>query len=268
MKIGIIGLGLIGGSMALSLRKTNLVKKIIGTDQNPQNALHALELGIVEEIVAPDVLIAQSEIIILATPVNEIRKILPELLNKIPDKSIVLDTGSTKEEICQSVAEHSRRDRFVATHPIAGTEYSGPEAAFDGLFEGKTTIICQAERSGPHALEKVEIIYQKLRMPSIRMDAEAHDLHMAYISHLSHILSFGLVRTVLNVEKDEKNILHLAGSGFSSTARLAKSRPETWLPIFRSNKSKLLKAIETYIDQLNDFRTFLKKTTLKPSIGT
>ncbi|XOD68811.1 MAG: prephenate dehydrogenase/arogenate dehydrogenase family protein [Flavobacteriales bacterium AspAUS03] len=259
MSIEIIGLGLIERSMALTLRQANFWKKNIGTDQNPQNTSRTLEFELVEKIVSLDVLILQSELIILAIPVDRIKKMSAEFLEQIPNKSIVFDTGSTKDEIYQAVADHPNRDRFLSSHLIADTKYSGLEATFSKLFKGKITILRQAEYSTLDILKTAEKVYTQLRMFLVQMNSKAHDLHLSYISHFSHVLFFKLARTVLNIERDKQNIFHLAVSGFSSTVHLDKKSQDTWIPISRSNKTNLLKVIETYINQLSTFRTSLQK---------
>jgi len=253
--LSIFGLGLIGGSFALAIKSKFPNIKINGVDQNTEHSSKALELNIVDEIKSSsDKEVLESDLIILAIPVSAIQAILPELLSNISDKTVVIDTGSTKASICESVKEHSARDQFVAAHPIAGTEYSGPEAAFPKLFEGKKNIICEFELCNDLAKKYANWFFEAAGMHNIFMDTENHDKHLAYVSHLSHISSFMLGLTVLNIEKDEKNILNLAGSGFASTVRLAKSSPEMWAPIFQQNKLHLGKALEEYILQLQVFK--------------
>jgi prephenate dehydrogenase len=257
--LSVFGLGLIGGSFALALRKEFPDVKIYGVDQNPQHAQTAMTLNIIDEIKSKDDQeILESDLIILAIPVSAIHDILPGLLTKIPKKTVIIDTGSTKSSICQNVKKHPNRSQFVAAHPIAGTEYSGPEAAFLNLFKDKKNIICEFELCNDIAKDRAKWLFDLAGMTNIFMDAESHDKHLAYVSHLSHISSFMLGLTVLDIEKNEENILNLAGSGFASTVRLAKSSPEMWTPIFEQNKLHLSKALEEYIWQLRNFHDQLK----------
>jgi prephenate dehydrogenase len=262
-KTGIIGLGLIGGSLALSLREKEFSNAITGYDVNPFHATQALELGLIDKLQTIDEICNNCEFIILAIPVNQARKLLPELLNKISDKTIITDMGSTKNGICKAVENHKNRKQFVATHPIAGTENTGPSAAVRDLFKNKITIICEKEKSGKSSLQAVKKMYDSLEMKTIYMQPDEHDLHVAYVSHLSHISSFMLGNTVLEIEKNEKNIFNLAGSGFASTVRLAKSSPEMWAPIFEQNSSHLLNALDEYIEQLKNFRQLIQKKDIE-----
>jgi prephenate dehydrogenase len=257
--LSVFGLGLIGGSFALAIKQKFPDIKIYGVDQNPSHAAKALELNLIDEVKSTDDNeVLESDLIILAIPVNAIHAILPDLLAKISDKTVIIDTGSTKASICESVIQHPKRAQFVAAHPIAGTEYSGPEAAFPKLFEGKKNIMCEFDLCRETAKEYAKWLFDIVGMNNIFMDAESHDKHLAYVSHLSHISSFMLGLTVLNIEKDEENILNLAGSGFASTVRLAKSSPDMWAPIFQQNKSHLSKALDEYILQLQHFQKLLE----------
>ncbi|MGJ3236184.1 prephenate dehydrogenase [Marivirga sp.] len=257
--LSVFGLGLIGGSFALVVKTQFPDIKIYGVDQNPDHAKKALELNLIDEIKSSnDIEVLESDLIILATPVNAIKEILPQLLSNISSNSVVLDTGSTKSSICKTVKNHPKRSQFVAAHPIAGTEYSGPEAAFLKLFSGKKNIICEFELCSDQSKKRAKWLFELVNMDNIYMDAESHDKHLAYVSHLSHISSFMLGLTVLNIENDEKNIFNLAGSGFESTVRLAKSSPDMWAPIFQQNKSYLSKALDEYILQLQQFQEQLK----------
>ncbi|WKV11660.1 prephenate dehydrogenase [Marivirga harenae] len=257
--LSIIGLGLIGGSFALVVKNKFPDIIIYGVDQNPAHAAKALELNLIDEIkTSDDSKVLGSDLIILAIPVNAIIEILPQLLSNISSNTVVVDTGSTKSSICQAVSHHNNRSQFVAAHPIAGTEYSGPESAFESLFRGKKNLICEFELCNTEAKECANWFFKLVEMDNIFMDAESHDKHLAYVSHLSHISSFMLGLTVLNIEKDEENILNLAGSGFASTVRLAKSSPDMWAPIFQQNKSYLSKALDEYILQLMNFQEQLK----------
>jgi prephenate dehydrogenase len=232
MKVTVIGLGLIGGSIAIDLRKAGLATELVGVDLNSEHARKAVELGLVDKIQTEDKALHQADIVILAIPVNAMCQLLPAVLDAVKSTAVVIDAGSTKSLICRAVANHPKREQLVAAHPIAGTENSGPEAAFSGLFKNKTNIICEKEKSSDHSLEVSMRVFNALGLHTIFMEAEEHDKHVAYVSHLSHVSSFLLGQTVLDIEKDEKNIFALAGSGFASTVRLAKSSPEMWAPIF------------------------------------
>lgn len=259
MKATIIGLGLIGGSIALDLRKAGLVTDIVGVDLRSDNAIKAVELGLVDTIPTEDKAFHQADLVIMAIPVNAVCQMLPSVLDAIHSGAVVIDTGSTKGLICKAVANHPRREQFVAAHPIAGTENSGPEAAFHGLFRNKTNIICEKNKSSAQALAVASQVFEALGMNTIFMEAEEHDKHVAYVSHLSHVSSFLLGQTVLDIEKDEKNIFALAGSGFASTVRLAKSSPDMWAPIFEQNLEYLSQALLEYIMHLQKFHYHLLK---------
>lgn len=263
MKVTIIGLGLIGGSIALGLRKAGLATELVGVDMNAGHANKAVELGLVDKILTEDKAIAQADLIILSIPVNALHAFLPSVLDAIKKGAVVIDAGSTKSSICKSVVNHSKRDQFVAAHPIAGTENSGPTAAFHGLFKGKTNIICEADKSSEQALALAKKVFDALEMKTIFMEADEHDRHVAYVSHLSHVSSFLLGQTVLDIEKDKKNIFDLAGSGFESTVRLAKSSPDMWAPIFDQNVEYLSQALLEYIMHLQKFHYHLMKRDTK-----
>ncbi|HRJ31765.1 MAG TPA: prephenate dehydrogenase [Cyclobacteriaceae bacterium] len=263
MKVTIVGLGLIGGSMAIDLRKTGFATELIGVDLNPHNGQRALERGLVDRIEPEDVAFASADLIILTIPVNALAALLPSVLDSVKTNTVVMDVGSTKAKICKSITDHRKRSQFVAAHPIAGTENSGPDAAFSGLFTGKTTIICERERSSDHALDVAYKVFAALEMNVIYMQPEEHDKHVAYVSHLSHVSSFLLGQTVLDIEKDEKNIFALAGSGFASTVRLAKSSPGMWAPIFEQNMEYLSQALQEYIIHLQRFQYHLMKRDTK-----
>ncbi|MCB0687484.1 MAG: prephenate dehydrogenase [Saprospiraceae bacterium] len=258
MIITVIGIGLIGGSLALSLKQNGFADKVLGVDQNESHGEKAKELGIVDEIVSFESGIKEADLIVLAAPVNAIVKILPKVLDLV-DHQIVIDVGSTKEGITLAVKGHQHRGRFVATHPMAGTEYSGPEAAIPDLFTGKCTVIVDREDSDPDAVKTVEEMYQSLQMNIVYHHSHEHDIHTAYVSHISHISSFALALTVLEKEKNEKRIFELAGGGFSSTVRLAKSNPETWVPIFEQNRDYVLDVLDEHINTISKFRTLLIK---------
>lgn len=259
MKTTIIGLGLIGGSIAIDLRKSGMVTELIGIDLNKEHAAKALELGLVDRIDSEGKSISTSDLIVMAIPVSVLSQLLPSILDTVKKEAVVVDTGSTKTTICKVISHHKNRGQFVAAHPIAGTENSGPTAAFSGLFQNKTNIICEREKSSDNALTTAEKIFAALRMNTIYMDAAEHDKHVAYVSHLSHVSSFLLGQTVLDIERDEKNIFALAGSGFSSTVRLAKSSPDMWAPIFEQNAEHLSQAILEYIMHLQRFQYHLMK---------
>lgn len=257
MIVAVIGLGLIGGSIALELKVNGFAAKVIGVDSNKDNSSMALELGIVDEINDLDFSVNIADLVIVSIPVNSIIKILPTILDKAGIKTIIIDMGSTKEGISEIVKNHANRANFVASHPIAGTEHSGPKAAHLGLFTNKTAIICDREKSSESALNLVEAMYKVLKMRLIDMDSPSHDLHIAYVSHLSHISSFALGITVLDKEKDENTIFNLAGSGFESTVRLAKSSPEMWTPIFEQNAKNISDALDEYIKNLQIFKRYI-----------
>ena len=263
MKTTIIGLGLIGGSIAIDLRKSGLATSLTGVEVNKDHAQKALELGLVDQILSLEDAVKDADLIITAIPVNYIRTVLLKVLDIVGDKTIIVDTGSTKSSICNAVSGHSKREQFVAAHPLAGTENSGPEAAFSGLFEGKTNIICEKEKSSAAALAVANQIFEALKMRTIFMDPIEHDKHVAYVSHLSHVSAFLLGQTVLDIEKDEKNIFDLAGSGFASTVRLAKSSPDMWAPIFEQNAEYLSQALLEYIMHLQKFQYHLMKRDVK-----
>jgi prephenate dehydrogenase len=259
MTITFIGLGLIGGSLAISLRENHFGSRFIGVDLNPVHCEQALKLKLVDEIMPMEKAVFLSDLVLISIPVDQTCRILPQILNEIGPNTVVSDMGSTKEGICESIKNHQHRRNFVASHPIAGTENSGPTAAISGLYENKITIICEKEKSYPEAVELLVKMYNLLNMNILYMPPAEHDLHLAYVSHLSHISSFTLGLTVLEIEKEEKHIFNLAGSGFASTVRLAKSSPEMWAPILMQNSEHLIQALTNYIDILNDFRTAIEQ---------
>jgi prephenate dehydrogenase len=259
MKAAIIGLGLIGGSMAIDLRKAGLATRVVGVDKNPDHGSRAVELHFVDEVTELEHAVLGADLVITAIPVNAIKSVLIKVLDHISESAIVIDTGSTKSMICKAIAQHPRRSQFVAAHPLAGTENSGPDAAFSGLFFQKTNIICEKEKSSEKALKVAARIFSALGMRTIFMDPVEHDKHVAYVSHLSHVSAFLLGQTVLDIEKDEKNIFNLAGSGFASTVRLAKSSPDMWAPIFEQNAEYLSQALLEYIMHLQKFQYHLMK---------
>ncbi|MCD0477534.1 prephenate dehydrogenase [Chryseobacterium sp. LC2016-29] len=259
MKISIIGVGLIGGSIALKLKQKKTADFIYGIDNNTENLDEALTLNIINEKADLKTGIQNSDLVIIAIPVDSARKILPEVLDLISDQQTVMDVGSTKSGIVNAVKNHPKRSRFVAFHPMWGTENHGPRSAVAESFSGKAGVICNREESAEDALELVENIVKSLDMHLIYMNAEDHDIHTAYISHISHITSYALANTVLEKEKEEDTIFQLASSGFSSTVRLAKSHPEMWVPIFKQNKENVLDVLNEHISQLRKFKSALEK---------
>ena len=256
--IAIVGVGLIGGSLAIQLNEKGLASKLIGVDVNRDHQKKALELGLVDEIMELDDAIKNSDVVVLAIPVDSIVKILSGVLDKI-DKQIVIDLGSTKAELIRIANAHPKRGRLVATHPMWGTEYSGPQAAVQGAFENTAVIICNVNESDKDAVEWTKNMYKKIGMHLLEMDAVAHDLHAAYVSHISHITSFALANTVLEKEKEEDAIFELASAGFASTVRLAKSNPSMWVPIFMQNRENVLDVLNEHISQLRKFKSCLEK---------
>ncbi|MEL6561676.1 MAG: prephenate dehydrogenase [Bacteroidota bacterium] len=257
MIITVIGLGLIGGSFAKTLKNHHSNIHVIGSDIYQKHEKKALELGLVDECLPFENAISQAEIILLAVPVNIIEQQLKDILDKIEPRQLVIDFGSTKHNITASVAGHRNRKNYLAAHPMAGTENTGPEAAFAGLYTNKILIICDQEFTDNQLLEKAISIFNLLSFQLIYMDSKSHDKHIAYVSHLSHVSSFMLGLTVLDIEQDEKNIFHMAGSGFQSTVRLAMSSADMWTPIFIQNKSNVKKALSQYITQLKEFEEAL-----------
>ncbi|WP_126654015.1 prephenate dehydrogenase [Chryseobacterium aureum] len=259
MKISIIGVGLIGGSMALKLREKNIASFIYGIDNNTQHINDALNLKIIDAGVDLEHGIKNSDLIILAIPVDAARKLLPSVLDLVTDQQTVMDAGSTKAGIVNAVKDHPKRSRFVAFHPMWGTENNGPKSAIAESFSGKAGVICNKQESADDALSTVEKVVNALDMHMIYMDAKDHDVHTAYISHISHITSYALANTVLEKEREEETIFQLASSGFSSTVRLAKSHPEMWVPIFKQNKENVLDVLNEHISQLRKFKSALEK---------
>lgn len=257
-RIAVVGVGLIGGSLALQLNEKGLASALTGVDHNKEHQQKALQLGLVDEILELEDAIRNSDVIFLAIPVDAVVQLLPEILDLITDQ-ILVDLGSTKSELIRIAGPHPKRGRLVATHPMWGTEYSGPEAAVQRAFEDKAVIICNASQTDPDALNWTRAMYQKIGMHVLEMDAVDHDLHAAYVSHISHITSFALANTVLEKEKEEQAIFELASAGFESTVRLAKSNPSMWVPIFRQNKENVLDVLNEHITQLRKFKSCLEK---------
>jgi prephenate dehydrogenase len=257
MKVCIVGLGLLGGSFSLKLKQVHPDVYFLGVDKSEENSKKALELGIVDELTEFEEGVKVADLVVLATPVNVLLQQLISALHYLKKGAVLTDLGSTKAELCRIADTHPFRGRYVAVHPIAGTENSGPEAAFAGLMERKPLIVCDRQNSDDDAVELVESIFKNLDMRILHMKAVDHDRHIAYVSHLSHISSFALGSTVLDIEKDERSIFAMAGSGFSSTARLAKSSPDMWAPIFSQNRKNIIKALDAYISKLQQFRLLI-----------
>lgn len=258
MIITIVGIGLIGGSLAITLKENGFASRIIGVDVSQENLDKAIRRRLIDEEKTLPEAIAASDLIILSTPVDAMLHLLPEILNQV-DRQVVIDVGSTKATLLEAVRTHPNRARYVATHPMAGTEHSGPEAAIPNLFDRKCTVLIDTEHSAPDAVELVQRMYDSIPMRIVYLNASEHDIHTAYVSHISHISSFALALTVLAKEKDEGHIFELASGGFSSTVRLAKSSPDMWIPIFRQNRDNVLDVLDEHINQLARFRSLLIK---------
>lgn len=255
--VGVIGLGLIGGSMAIDLKRRGFAKTILGVEADPVNAAAAKSMGLADDILPFEECIRQSDIVVISIPVGAAVKMLPRVLDIFKEcegEKIVIDTCSTKSQIVRSVHYHPLRGRYVSTHPMAGTEYSGPWAAMPNLFDGRACIFANTEDSDPKAVKMIEDLYGVLNMRPLYMNADSHDVHTAYVSHISHVTSFALALTVLDKEQDEKHIFDLASGGFSSTVRLAKSNADMWVPILTQNRDNVLHVIDTYLDKMKQFR--------------
>jgi len=261
--VTIVGVGLISGSFALALKEKGFAKNIIGVSRTASSLNRAKELGIIDEGLPLEDAVKKSDFIYVAIPVDATIPVMEQIMNMVTDDQIVADAGSTKFALCNSLTNHSKREQFVATHPMWGTEYSGPEAAVKGAFAGRACVICEKELSNSVIVEKVENIYKALGMHIIYMDSKSHDAHAAYISHISHITSFALANTVLEKEKEENTIFELAGGGFESTVRLAKSNPAMWAPIFMQNKENVLDVLNEHISQLKKFKASLEKENME-----
>jgi prephenate dehydrogenase len=258
MTVAIIGIGLIGGSMAIALKEKGITTRTVGVDANKAHANKALQLQLVNEVVPLDEAISKAQLIILSTPVDAAEVLLPAILDKV-DQQVIMDVGSIKEKVIDAIADHPKRGRFVATHPMWGTEYSGPDAAVHGAFANRATVICDKENSDTDALQLVEEMCRALEMNLVYMNAAEHDVHVAYVSHISHITSFALANTVLEKEREEDAIFSLASGGFESTVRLAKSNPAMWVPIFMQNRDNVLDVLNEHISQLRKFKACLEK---------
>lgn len=266
MNISIIGVGLLGGSLALALREKYPKARFMGVDASAVHGQLALAKGIVDELVPLDAALPQSTLVVLATPVNTILSLLPTILDNVPADATVLDLGSTKQSICELADAHPNRSQFVAAHPMAGTENSGPGAAFRDLLPGKNLIICDREKSHPDCLKLAEALFSDIGMKLFYMTPQEHDLHLAYVSHLSHISAFALGLTVLEKEKDEQAIFDMASTGFGSTVRLAKSSPQMWAPIFDQNRDNVSQALADYIEFLQRFKALIDDRDVPASL--
>ena len=266
--VGVIGLGLIGGSLALDLKRRGFAGTVLGVEKDPVAAQAALTIGLADEMVPYETCVERADIIVVAVPVGTAVKMVPDILDRIekfchserseespaPGDKIVIDVCSTKSQICHATQYHPLRGQFVSTHPMAGTEYSGPWAAQPGLFDGRACIFADSEESAPKAVKAIEEMYGVLNMRPLYMNSEQHDVHTAYVSHISHVTSFALALTVLDKEKDEKHIFDLASGGFASTVRLAKSNADMWVPILTQNHDNVLHVMDTYIEKMQQFR--------------
>ena len=257
MKVSFVGIGLMNGSLSLDLQRLYPNVLLEGISRKETTLDRAMALGLIHQKGTLDS-IENADMVFVSIPVEAIAKLLPQILDKVGENTLVVDFGSTKTAICEAVATHPKRDQFLAAHPIAGTEFSGPDAAISNLYDGKTMMLCEATRTRPDFLQRAENLLKELNMVVRHMDPVAHDRHIAYVSHLSHITSFMLGKTVLEKETDEQNIFDMAGSGFASTVRLAKSSPEMWMPIFIQNKDNVLETLNEYISNLNAFKEKLE----------
>lgn len=262
MKVYIVGIGLIGGSFGIDIKAAFNEAQIYGIDKNQEHLDKAISLGIIETKANMES-IHQADVVIVAIPVDKTVQILPEILDRIQEDCLVFDAGSTKVNLCEIVRNHPKRRNYLSAHPIAGTEFSGPEAAIANLYRGKTNIICEVEKTAFKLQEKAMEIFSRLGMRIRYMDPVSHDKHIAYVSHLSHISSFMLGKTVIEKEKNEKDIFDMAGSGFASTVRLAKSSPAMWTPIFEQNKENVLETLKEYIDNLTSFKELMEADNFK-----
>lgn len=262
MNIFVIGIGLIGGSFAKDIKRLRPDSKIFGVDTNTSHLDEALSLGIID-VKSGYQDLTQADMVIASIPVDALAEKLPEILDAINDDCVVFDGGSTKSLICKTLENHPKRRNFLACHPIAGTEFSGPSAAMEGLYNGKTNIICEVEKTAFKLQERALGLFQEMGMRIRYMNPLAHDRHIAYVSHLSHISSFMLGKTVIEKEKNEKDIFDMAGSGFESTVRLAKSSPAMWTPIFEQNKDNVVEILEDYIQNLEAFKELLLENDYK-----
>jgi prephenate dehydrogenase len=257
--VTIVGVGLISGSFSLALKDRGLVKKVIGVSRTESSAKKALELGLIDEVLSLEEAVPQSDLIYVAIPVDATIPVMEKIMNMLQDHQMVADAGSTKHALCAALKDHPLRRRFMATHPMWGTEYSGPEAAVRDAFVGRACVICEKEKTDKAVVDTIEQVYRELGMHMIYMGADDHDMHAAYVSHISHITSFALANTVLEKEKESDAIFELAGGGFESTVRLAKSNPAMWVPIFMQNRENVLDVLNEHISQLRKFKACLEK---------
>ena len=253
----VVGVGLIGGCFALDIKKLHPSCTILGIDKNEAHLEEAIQLGVIDEKATFEDL-DKADLVVVAIPVDAALKVLPSVLDHVSDKAIVFDAGSTKEDICAKVKDHPNRRNYLAVHPIAGTEHSGPSAAIHGLYKNKTNIICEVEETAFKLQEKALKLFSDLGMRIRYMNPKAHDKHIAYVSHLSHISAFMLGKTVIEKEKNERDIFDMAGSGFESTVRLAKSSPAMWAPIFEQNKTNVIETLDEYINNLQHFKKLME----------
>jgi prephenate dehydrogenase len=262
MRLAVIGVGLIGGSWAKALREQSQVSEVLGIDRSEEHLKQALALGIIDRIIDYSQL-TEADLVFVSIPVDQLVLELPKILNHVGPSTLVIDAGSTKRAICDSVAQHPKRAHFLAAHPIAGTEFSGPKAALADLYLGKLAIVCEIEKTAIDLQERAMKAFSALGMRVRYMGAKEHDVHVAYVSHLSHISAFMLGKTVMEKEKDDRTIFDLAGSGFASTVRLAKSSPEMWAPIFVQNKEPLLETLEAFIEHLTAFKGLIEEEAVE-----
>lgn len=253
MKVCIIGMGLIGGSLALDLKERKFADLIIGVGNTAASTQKAIDLKLVDKVLPMDEAIAEADLIVLATPIDIMLTQLPYILDRVTTQTVT-DMGSAKLNLVETVKDHPNRHLYVPSHPMAGTEYSGPAAAINNLFDGKTAILCDVEESDKNSVAIVKNMYEVLNMQIVYMKSVNHDIHVAYVSHISHITSFVLAETVLDKEKDEKNIFDLASGGFTSTVRLAKSSSKMWIPIFNQNTENIITVMDSYISNFQKFR--------------
>lgn len=245
--MGVVGLGLMGGSLALAARETGLFDTVVGYDHNPAHEKEAIDRKLVDGVLPYDRLCATADLLVMAVPVNVIKRLLTDG-PAIRKDATIIDLGGTKADIVAAVPEKLRKN-FVATHPMAGTEYSGPGAAFSSLFKGKIVVLCDTEESGADHVKRVETLYQAIGMEIVSMDAREHDRHAAFISHMPHMVSYSLANAVL-AQEDKQNILTLAAGGFRDMSRLAKSSGRMWQDIFMQNKEQLLVSVECFQKEL------------------
>lgn len=257
MNLSIIGLGLIGGSFAKDLRKAGLATELLGVEASPAHAERAVQLGLVDRAVPLEEALRLSDVLLLAVPVDAIETLLPKVLDAVRPTQTVIDLGSTKFQLAESVRNHPNRERYVAAHPMAGTENAGPDAALEGLFRGKTVLLCDLEWSAPDACKTALELFHAVGLKFEFMNSDQHDRHAAYVSHLSHVAAYALSLAVQTEEKAGYAVPRLAGGGFASTVRLAKSSPEMWVPIFKQNREHVLRAIDAFSERLQEFRRAL-----------